>query len=110
MRTHCQRYSSSGAVGFLNESNETRRVGYKVMEYLRAKGVTVVDCTDDYSSTVSGNLKKIVDKANAQPLDLFVSIHFNSGGGRGTEVYTYNGEVFKQVRSWYVKIWRSLGL
>lgn len=27
----------SGAVGFLNESNETRRVGYKVMEYLRAK-------------------------------------------------------------------------
>ena len=74
----------SGAVGFLNESNETRRVGYKVMEYLRAKGVTVVDCTDDYSSTVSENLKKIVDKANAQPLDLFVSIHFNSGGGRGT--------------------------
>ena len=61
----------SGAVGFLNESNETRRVGYKVMEYLRAKGVTVVDCTDDYSSTVSENLKKIVDKANAQPLDLF---------------------------------------
>ena len=53
----------SGAVGFLNESNETRRVGYKVMEYLRAKGVTVVDCTDDYSSTVSGNLKKIVDKS-----------------------------------------------
>ena len=48
----------SGAVGFLNESNETRRVGYKVMEYLRAKGVTVVD---------------------------------------GTEVYTYNGEVFKQA-------------
>ena len=33
----------SGAVGFLNESNETRRVGYKVMEYLRAKGVTVAD-------------------------------------------------------------------
>lgn len=87
----------SGAVGFLNESNETRRVGYKVMEYLRAKGVTVVDCTDDYSSTVSENLKKIVYKANAQPLDLFVSIHFNSGGGRGTEVYTYNGEVFKQA-------------
>ena len=27
----------SGAVGFLNESNETRRVGYKVMEYLREK-------------------------------------------------------------------------
>lgn len=30
--------------------------------------------------------------ANKQPLDLFVSIHFNSGGGRGTEVFTYGGE------------------
>ena len=91
----------SGAVGFLNESNETRRVGYKVMEYLRAKGVTVVDCTDDYSSTVSENLKKIVDKANAQPLDLFVSIHFR---------FIPITEKFLNKRSWYVKIWRSLGL
>ena len=30
--------------------------------------------------------------ANKQPLDLFVSIHFNSGGGRGTEVFTYEGK------------------
>ena len=39
----------SGAVGFLNESNETRRVGYKVMEYLRAKGCLLYtsDAADD---------------------------------------------------------------
>ena len=30
--------------------------------------------------------------ANAQPLDLFVSIHFNSGGGKGSEVFTYGGQ------------------
>lgn len=87
----------SGAVGYMNESNETRVIGYRLMSYLRSRGVTVVDCTDDYSATVSENLSKIVSKANAQPLDLFVSIHFNSGGGRGTEVYTYNGEKFKQA-------------
>lgn len=89
--------TGSGAVGFLNESNETRVIGYKVMEELRRRGVTVIDCTDNYSSTVGENLRKIVAMANAQPLDLFVSIHFNSGGGKGTEVYTYNGEKFLQA-------------
>ncbi len=29
----------SGAVGFLNESNETRRVGYKVMEHISGQKV-----------------------------------------------------------------------
>lgn len=67
------------------------------MDYLRSRGVTVVDCTNDYASTVSENLSRIVAMANAQPLDLFVSIHFNSGGGRGTEVFTYNAEKFKQA-------------
>lgn len=87
----------SGAVGYLKESDETRVIGYRLMDYLRSRGVTVVDCTNDYASTVSENLSRIVAMANAQPLDLFVSIHFNSGGGRGTEVFTYNAEKFKQA-------------
>lgn len=87
----------SGAAGFINESSETRAVGYRLEECLRKKGVTVVDCTNDYASTVGENLSRIVAAANAQPLDLFVSIHFNSGGGRGVEVYTYNGEKFPQA-------------
>jgi N-acetylmuramoyl-L-alanine amidase len=87
-----------GAVGYIDESNETRAVGYKLMEKLRDNGVDVIDCTDDYNATVSGNLSAIVAKANAQPLDLFVSIHFNSGGGKGCEVYTYNGEEFEQAK------------
>ena len=99
----------SGAVGFLNESNETRRVGYKVMEYLRAKGVTVVDCTDDYSSTVSENLKKIVDKANAQPL--ICSFRYTLTAAAAEELrFIPITEKFLNKRSWYVKIWRSLGL
>lgn len=87
----------SGAVGYINESDETRNVGYLLMDYLRQKGVTVVDCTNDYASTVSEDLSEIVAKANAQPLDLFVSVHFNSGGGKGCEVYTYNGERLLQA-------------
>ena len=78
----------SGAVGYLDESDETRVVGYKLMDYLRSKGVTVVDCTNDRASTVSENLSQIVAMENAQPPDLFVSLHFNSVGGVGSEVFT----------------------
>lgn len=81
----------SGAVGILNESNETRAVGYPLIKKLRSLGHTVIDCTDDNSPTVNANLKKICDMANAQPLDMFLSIHFNSGGGKGCEAYTYGG-------------------
>lgn len=87
----------SGAVGYISESSETRAVGYSLMYYLRERGVTVIDCTNDRASSTQDNLREIVDMANRQPLDLFVSIHFNSGGGRGTEVYTYNGERFRQA-------------
>lgn len=86
--------TGSGAVGFINESDETRAVGYKVIELLREQGVTVFDCTNDVSNSVSANLTQIVDLANAQTLDLFVSIHFNSGGGKGCEVFTYGGKHF----------------
>ena len=87
----------SGAVGYINESDETRNIGYKLMELLKKNGVTVVDCTDDRSESVSENLSKIVSAANAQPLDLFVSIHFNAGEGRGSEVYTYGAQPIEQA-------------
>lgn len=81
-----------GAVGYIDESVETRKVGQALMRLFLAGGHTVIDCTNDYAPSTSSNLKQIVDMANAHPLDLFVSIHFNAGGGKGSEVYTYDGE------------------
>ncbi len=83
--------AGSGAIGFLTESLETRAVGYALIRQLRALGHTVFDCTNDTASSVSSNLSQIVALANAQPLDAFYSIHFNAGGGQGTEIYTYGG-------------------
>lgn len=82
-----------GAVGYIDESVETRRVGIKLETLLSKAGHTVYDCTDDYSPSASANLSKIVAMANKQPLDLFVSIHFNKhkGQAHGTEVHTYGG-------------------
>lgn len=86
-----------GAVGYIDESVEVRRVGNILMTLLSEEGYDVVSCTNDYANSTSENLSKIVSMANAQPLDLFVSIHFNSGGGKGCEVFTYGGKRFDEA-------------
>lgn len=88
-----------GAVDLIDESVETRAVGKYLIKFLRDFGHTVVDCTNDYAPSTSSNLSQIVDMANKQPLDLFISIHFNAGGGRGTEVYTYGGQSFEEAEN-----------
>ena len=80
-----------GAVGVLSETVENRKVGKRLIELLQAAGHKVVNCTVDSASSVNAQLSGIVQKANAQKLDLFVSIHFNSGGGRGAETYVVKG-------------------
>ena len=82
--------SPCGAVGLLNESKENRQVGDKAIQKLRALGHTVIDCSCNSASNVDEQLAAIVKKANAQKLDLFLSLHLNAGGGTGVEVYTTN--------------------
>ena len=81
----------AGAVGYLNESRETRAVGTALMEMLTALGHSVFDCTNQQAPSVSANLTRIVAAANARDLDAFYSIHFNAGGGMGSEIYTMTG-------------------
>ena len=80
------------------EQNLTRELGKIVIEMLKKEGHTVYDCTVDKSSNNAQQLIDRVNKANKQPLDLFVSIHFNAcvndvkGDGRttGTEVLLHS--------------------
>ena len=81
-----------GAVGIIKESEETRRLGKEVKCLLQKQGHTVIDCTIDKALSNSDSINRRVSKVNAQRLDLFVSIHFNSGGGTGCEVLTYKGK------------------
>lgn len=80
-----------GAAEKLIESVETRAVTAALSFYLKNAGVEVVDCTINTASSQTAYLSKVVELANAQDLDWFVSIHFNAGGGQGVEVYTYEG-------------------
>lgn len=86
---HSLKGASTGADGVLNEVAENRRIGNRLITMLREDGHTVVNCTVDSATSQSKQLGGIIKKANAQPLDLFVSIHLNAGGGHGTEIYTY---------------------
>lgn len=68
-----------GAVGFILESTEARRVKDEVINKLRQLGHTVYDCTCENGTSKTDILKKIVASCNAHKVDLDVSIHFNSG-------------------------------
>ena len=87
-----------GASALLDEVVENRKVTSKVIEYLRAMGHTVYDCTDDVGKTQDENRSNIVKKCNAHAVDLDASIHLNSGRNDptgdnstgGTEAYGYD--------------------
>lgn len=88
---HCPK--STGAVGYLNELDEDRRIGRALIAELKARGHEVVDVTppDSAAESLSGRAQR----ANAAGADFFASIHLNAGGGTGTEVYTTSGSKAK---------------
>lgn len=105
---HTKSGAGCGAVGYINESEETRAVGNKLIEMLKRNGHTVVNCTVNTASTQNEYLKKSVLLANAQSLDYFISIHFNAGGGKGVETFTYSGKKLDVAKNICSKI-ESLG-
>ena len=81
-----------GAVGYIKESTEARRVVAKLIQLLEAKGHTVYNCTVDNGISQNDVLKKIVKKDNSVKAGIGISIHFNAlnkkdaGNGKTTGV------------------------
>lgn len=94
---HTQKGPGSGAVGKIKESEHTRLVGNEVRRLFKEQGEGVVNCTIDYANSASESLDLIVKQANRQDLDWFIAIHFNAGGGKGVEVYTYEGRQYQDA-------------
>ncbi|MEG0006191.1 MAG: N-acetylmuramoyl-L-alanine amidase [Clostridium sp.] len=88
-----------GAVGFMKESEETRRLGAVLIDYLKSLGHTVINCSVDTASSNSDSLNRRVKIANSSNLDIFISIHFNAGGGTGSEILTFNSRKMPQATS-----------
>lgn len=80
-----------GAIGYLDEQAEVRKIYYKLAPMLQAQGHTVIDCnSNEYS--VNADLNKGTNTANANGCDIFISIHMNASGGagNGTECWLYD--------------------
>ncbi|PZV23086.1 MAG: N-acetylmuramoyl-L-alanine amidase [Snowella sp.] len=81
----------------------------KLMAKLSAAGHSVINCTPTSASTVNESLKKRVDKANSNAVDIFVSIHFNAfnGTANGSEVFAISNAskaIAKSVLAEIVKL------
>lgn len=94
---HTKSGPGSGAVGRISESKYTREVGNEVRRIFKERGNTVFNCTVDYAATTSESLALVVQQANRENLDWFISIHFNAGCGQGVEVYTYEGRQYQDA-------------
>lgn len=77
--------SDPGAVKYVKEAD----VAMKVVEYAVAYMKEHYIC-EVYQDVSSDSLNTIVSRANKWKADLFVSIHFNAGGGDGYEALVYS--------------------
>lgn len=90
---HTESGSGSGAIGYINESQEARKVVNAVKRYLTGKGHTVIVANVDRAESQAAYLYGVARKANQHvDADLFVSVHFNAGRGQGCECYTWRGK------------------
>lgn len=89
--------AGSGAIGYIIEGVETRKVVNAVKRYLEAEGHYVVIVNVDKAKSQSAYLSTVVKKSNNSYPDLFVSIHFNAGKGKGVECYSWKGEKTPQA-------------
>lgn len=90
---------NAGAKGLLNETGENRPLGDLCIKKLRDKGHTVIDCSVNDNYNVDQSLEQIKAKANAQYLDVFISLHFNAynGSADGTETFTTSTSSAKAI-------------
>lgn len=79
-----------GAVGIIDEYAKDRAYVARLVPALEAAGHDVVNCSNE-STSVNGELAEECRIANASGADVFMAVHFNSGGGTGTECYHYPG-------------------
>ena len=92
----------SGAVGFETE----RELNVKAGSYMNAHLLANYDCVTKVTDGKVNSTALVAREANDWGADLFVSIHFNAGGGDGYEALVYNenrvalGKVFdKHVKA-----------
>ncbi|NLK93631.1 MAG: N-acetylmuramoyl-L-alanine amidase [Clostridiales bacterium] len=86
-----------GAVGIINEETIINSVGRIVIEELKKRGHFILDVRPLNSRSVSESLSNRVNSSNNFNPDIFISIHANAGGGKGSEIFTYKGSKIQEA-------------
>ena len=93
-----------GAVGYVVERDLTEKVSKYMADYL----VKNYDCEVKVDPITNDSLSVIAAAANAWGADLFVSNHFNAGGGDGYEALVYSSSR-KMLGSIFEKHVKAIG-
>lgn len=81
------KFGSRGAVGLMDEVDMNRKLKKWTIHYLRKMGYKAVDCSVSKGKSGSEVLTKIRKKSEQKDTRVNISIHLNSGGGNGVEIY-----------------------
>ena len=107
---HTSEGKGTGATGYINESAENRVLAKKVTEYIKKAGHNCdyyeVNKSDTY-------LKDQTNFANKKVYDVVIQIHFNAGGGTGTETLyrsTAGKKYAKQVNDKLSTMYKNRGI
>lgn len=98
----------SGAIGIRNENELNLEVGTKVISKLKNMGYDLIETKPVSAISLLDSLSKRTTRANVDNAKIFASIHFNIGGGRGTEIY-YQSEKGKLMARGVLDNFISLG-
>jgi N-acetylmuramoyl-L-alanine amidase len=77
-----------GASGYLDEYECDRAFTARLIEAFDNQGWAVTDCSNEEGDE-RNELRAECRLANESGADLFIAVHFNAGGGTGTEVWHY---------------------
>ncbi|NFO28830.1 LysM peptidoglycan-binding domain-containing protein [Clostridium botulinum] len=86
-----------GAVGIRKEDELNKLVGESLINKFKSTNINVINCTPYSTISLHDSLNQRVVAANKGKADLFISIHHNSGDGRGAEVLCLTGGIAENV-------------
>lgn len=95
------KFGAVGSRGIIDEVRYDRILKNAIIKELREMGYTSVDCTVAVAKTAMGCLFKISKKSEKKNTTINFSVHLNSGGGKGVEIYLPVNATEKMVDNAY---------
>ncbi len=86
-----------GAVGIRKEDELNKLVGEALINKFKSININVINCTPYNAVSLHDSLNQRTVAANKGKADFFISIHHNSGGGRGSEALCLTGGIADNV-------------